>query len=98
MDIIKIVGTRDTSFTSQDGKQINGVSVFFTMQDDKVEGLMTGKHFISLDNLGVFSVQPKVGLAVQVVYNRYGKVDDYLPVQGVGEVPPLPGEKVAKEK
>ncbi len=80
MDTIKIVGTRDTSFTTQDGKQINGMSVFFTMLDDKVVGVMTGKHFISLDALGAFSVQPKVGLDVRVLYNRYGKVDDYLPV------------------
>ncbi len=98
MDMIKIVGTRDTSFTSQEGKQINGVSVFFTMPEDKVKGLMAGKHFISLDALGAFSVQPEVGLDVQVLYNRFGKVENYLPCQGGGEVAPLPGEEVTKKR
>ncbi len=78
MDTIKIVGTRNTSFTSRDGKQINGVSVFFTMPDEKVKGLMTGKHFISLDALDGFTVRPEVGASVRVLYNRFGKVDDYL--------------------
>lgn len=77
MDIINIVGTRNTSFTAQDGRQINGMSVFFTMPDDHVKGLMTGKHFISLDALDGFAVRPAVGARVQVVYNRYGKVDNY---------------------
>lgn len=97
METIKIIGIKDTSFTSQDGKQINGVNYFFTMRDEKVQGLMAGKLFISSDKLESFSLQPELGQEVQVVYNRFGKPDDFVPVQGLGEVPPLPGEKAAKK-
>lgn len=98
MDTIKIIGMKDTSFTAQDGKQINGMNYFYTMRDDKVQGLMAGKLFISLDNLTAFTVQPELGQDVQVVYNRFGKAEDFLPVKGTGEVPPLPGEETTKKK
>lgn len=97
MDIIKIIGIKDTSFTSQEGKQIDGVNYFYTMRDEKVQGLMAGKLFITSDNLPTFSIQPELGQEVQVVYNRFGKPDDFLPVQGRGEVPLTPGEKAAKK-
>lgn len=98
MDTIKIIGIKDTSFTSQDGKQINGVNYFYTMRDNNVQGLMAGKLFISSDNLTAFTVQPELGQDVRVVYNRFGKAEDFLPVKGTGEVPPLPGEKAASKK
>lgn len=95
MDIIKIVGTRTTSFTAQNGDQVNGMNVFFTRADPKVTGVMTDKCFIPMDKLPTLSVQPGVGVEVRVLYNRYGKVDDFLPmpVQNEGKVAPLPGEK-----
>lgn len=95
MDTIKIVGIRDTSFAGSDGKQINGVNYFYTMHDDKVEGVMAGKLFISSDNLAGFTVQPSVGQDVRVVYNRFGKAEDFLPAQGVGKLPETPAEKAA---
>lgn len=97
MDIIKIIGIKDTSFAAEDGKQINGVNYFYTMRDEKVQGLMAGKLFITSDKLSTFSIQPELGQEVQVVYNRFGKADDFLPVQGRGEVPLTPGEKAAKK-
>lgn len=97
MDTIKIVGVRDASFTGNDGKQINGTSYFYTMEDEKTEGLMAGKLFISSDNLAGCTVQPQVGQEVQVVYNRFGKAEDFLPVQGVGKVLETPAEKAASK-
>lgn len=95
MDTIKIVGIRDASFTGNDGKQINGTSYFYTMEDEKTEGLMAGKLFISADNLVACTVQPKVGQEVRVVYNRFGKAEDFLPASGVGKMPETPAEKTA---
>lgn len=79
MDIINIVGTRGTSFTGSDGRQVNGCSFFYTMHDQHVTGLSTGKCFISEAKLDTLSVFPHVGDTVQVLYNRYGKIDDFLP-------------------
>lgn len=98
MDTIKIVGTRETSFTAADGKQINGTSFYYIMQDENVTGLAAGRVFISSDKLSMLACQPAVGQSVQVVYNRYGKVDDFVPAQGVGEVPATPAEKAAAKK
>lgn len=94
MDTIKIIGIKDTSFTSQEGKQINGVNYFYTMRDNNVQGLMAGKLFISLDNLAGFTVQPQLGQDVQVVYNRFGKPEDFLPAKNATGVAPLSGEEV----
>lgn len=85
MDIINIVGTRTTSFTAQDGRQVNGRSFFFTQEDDHVTGLMTGKFFLSETKLDSLSTFPKVGDTVRVLYNRFGKVDDLLPLSPQGD-------------
>lgn len=95
METIKIVGIRNASFAGSDGKQINGTSYFYTMPDDKTEGVMAGKLFISSDNLAGFTVQPAVNQEVRVVYNRFGKAEDFLPAQGVGKLPETPAEKAA---
>ncbi len=97
METIKIIGTRDVSFTGEDGKRVNGVNYFYTMRDEKVRGLMAGKLFITSEHLSDFSFQPELGQEVQVVYNRFGKADDFLPVQGLGKVPLTPGEEAAKK-
>ncbi len=85
MDIINIVGTRDSSFTAKDGRQVNGYSFFFTMVDPHVTGLLTGKCFVSTDKLDTLSVFPHVGDSVRVQYNRFGKVDDFLPLPSQGD-------------
>ncbi len=85
MDIINVVGTRGTSFTGSDGRQVNGCSFFYTMPDPHVTGVSTGKCFISEAKLDTLSIIPRVGDSVRVLYNRFGKVDDFLPLPPQGD-------------
>lgn len=80
MDSVNIVGKRPVSFTAEDGHQINGVTVYITRPDSRVEGLVADKLFISTARLSELSAPCKVGTSVLVEYNRAGKVADFHPV------------------
>jgi len=77
-----IVGIRKVNFEDKKtGNKINGFSIYSTKsvpEDSNLEGLMTGKDFVSNDvyddmcnALGELTL---VGKEVVFTYNRYGKV------------------------
>lgn len=68
-----IVGIRHTNFTTQDGKQISGRTVFLTFPDNHTDGVATDKIFLSQNKFG--DTQLLVGMSVDLFYNKYGKVD-----------------------
>lgn len=70
---VTIVGYRDVSFTDDSGKSINGRSYYFNMVADGVQGLISGKLFVSADALSRMSFKPIPGDDVIVYYNRHGK-------------------------
>lgn len=85
MDKVKIIGIQDVSFSGQDGNQVTGVTYYYTREDEKIKGFAAGKYFISTDKVSRFSVQPKLGDEVCVIYNRYGKVDDFQALKPAGK-------------
>lgn len=81
MEIMTIVGKRDVSFTDQKtGSLVEGVSFYFTMEADGVDGLMAGKLYLTLDRIKRLERIPKVGEKVAVSYDRYGKPSEFKPL------------------
>lgn len=72
MEIMTIVGRKHVDFTDDSGKHIAGWSLFYTMRDDRTEGLMTGKMFIP-DAKAAGMTIPSPGDECEVLYDRYGR-------------------------
>lgn len=73
MEIMTIVGRKHVDFTDDKGKHIAGWSLFYTMKDDRTEGLMTGRHFITDEKAANITI-PSPGDECEVLYDRYGRV------------------------
>lgn len=73
---------RDMSFPSKDGTMIQGAKLYVTSEDSRVQGLMTDSFFISTTSSAfadIGSLTP--GSNVDIIFNRYGKVDRILPLK-----------------
>lgn len=82
MEVMTFVGRRFVNFTDDKGKQITGWSLFYTMPSDGVEGLMSGKMFISEDKVTQNNIQlPKPGEKCEVYYDRYGRPQSFNPIK-----------------
>lgn len=82
MEKVTVVGTRAVQFSDEkDGRSVSGVSFYYTMLDDRVEGLMAGKLFMSEQRIMDQTYIPKPGETCLVDYNRYGKVNRFEPVK-----------------
>lgn len=68
-----LAGKKVISFTAQDGKTIDGTTLYVTNKMDGVEGQATDKFFVPAEKM------PKkdlvVGADVEIYFNRFGKVD-----------------------
>jgi len=75
---MKIVGYKVTTFNTQDGKHISGVTFYVTEKTnrDSCFGLMTDKFFVSDNKLA--GQKFDIGNDVTPVYNRYGKIESVL--------------------
>lgn len=72
---IEIVGIKDTKFKNREtGEVIEGQSVFFEYEDEKVNGLATDKCFLSKAKAIV--PVPHLPVDADLYYNKYGKVDE----------------------
>lgn len=77
MDVITIVGKKNVEFKGEKGETVRGVSLFYLMDAPNVEGKETGKYFMSDAKVKSLSYMPRVGDAVRVYYNRFGKPEDF---------------------
>jgi len=75
-----VIGRKRTNFTAGDtGQVINGVN-FYTVYDstaDGLEGQMCERIFVTVDKLSKMAHNPKVGDSIEIIYNRYGKPEDF---------------------
>ena len=70
-----IVGYRDVNFTSQQGNEITGMTIYYTETDVYgVSGQACDKFFMSSKRLKDIGWKPAVGDNVELNYNKYGKV------------------------
>lgn len=69
----KLIGIKDVSFTTQDGKVISGRSLFFVFDDPRTTGKACDKIFLSDSKFAGLKIG--VGDEFQIFYNKYGKPD-----------------------
>ena len=77
MEEIKVVGLRHLDFVNHEGERVFGTSVFYTQQDDYVEGVAAGKLWVPGDKWSALKVHPGVGGTYRVFYNKKGKVQAF---------------------
>lgn len=80
MEFIIVVGRKHVDFTDDKGKVIKGWSIYYNMQDDRTEGLMAGKMFISDEKAAGMEI-PAPGTKVEVHYDRYGRPAKFVTVK-----------------
>ena len=72
MEIVFVVGRTHVDFTDNSGKRICGWSIYYTMQDDRTEGVMCGKYFVSDEKAASLDI-PSPNTKCEVSYDRYGR-------------------------
>ena len=70
----KVVGYKRADFKPKDSdSEIKGINLFVTYKRNDVQGDACERLFVSDNRAGTYL--PKVGDEVEIVYNRYGKVE-----------------------
>lgn len=77
-DVYTLVGMRNVNFKGSDGGQVEGVNLFFTFEDEHINGVGTEKIFIGNKKFCELSFVPDIGSPCVIRYNRYGKVADLV--------------------
>lgn len=79
-DRLTVVGLRPYDMKNEDGRRVQGVTIYFTCEDpnDNVNGLMAGKISVSQSVLDFASVAPALGLTLDIRYDGNGKIKDVL--------------------
>ncbi len=72
----KIIGFERKSFTTKEGDTIEGTSLYIAekIPPQRGEGCMGDRIFLSKNKLADLPFVPAVGMEVEVLYNKYGKV------------------------
>ena len=78
MSAMKIMGLRPYDFEDKSGKQIQGVSVHCAYEDERIVGVGVERFSISNDKLGKTKLE--LGMLIEPLYNKYGKVDGIRPL------------------
>ena len=73
--VAKIEGVRNVQFTSREGREINGVTVYISFENENVAGRETDKVFLSADRFQVESLTP--GTTIDLSFSRRGKVETF---------------------
>ena len=69
---VRIEGSRAVNFTTDDGKVIEGMSIYITYPEDGVTGRVAEKAFLHKDV--ELPKGTKIGSNVELYYNKKGKV------------------------
>lgn len=74
--IIEVVGLKKVNFTGNDGNKVEGINLYYTASGQSgVEGLETGKLFISNQRCKDLGLSRIDSGSYELFFNRYGKVD-----------------------
>lgn len=72
----KITGYKPLNFVSQDGTPVVGNRIYITYSDPKVKGFATDSFYVSAEKVATKDIV--VDAEIEVVYNRYGKVENLI--------------------
>lgn len=81
MEKMQIVGIRELNFKDDNGRQVEGTSLYYLMDDDRTIGKMAGKVFVSAQRRSSMSYFPTPGAEVVVNYDRYGRPVEFSPIR-----------------
>ena len=81
-DVYTVAGFRLVDFTGQDKKDVRGRTYYLSkaINTKLGEGVEFEKAFFSDERLAAMSYQPAIGDQVEVLYNRFGRVNILRPV------------------
>lgn len=73
---MKLIGIADTHFKTKDGIEIVGKNLYLTEQIDpkRGQGESAERIFLSEKKLSDLNFTPVIGMTIEVLFNRYGKV------------------------
>ena len=79
----KIIGIQPVDYVSRKtNKQVTGLTLHLTFEDDRIRGLGTETVFVSTQSICYNDVAAlPLGTEVNVYYNRYGSVEDIRPAK-----------------
>lgn len=80
-EIWEVVGVRHLDFVGQDGRPVQCSQWFVTGHKDGVEGVITDKISLQRRSVEQLDYVPVLGDLVRCVYNKYGKVAAFIPVE-----------------
>ena len=76
---MKVIGYSEHSFTAKDtGALIVGMYIYVTYENKRTTGLACDRFFISQKRLEECGYFPSLDDAIQLVYNKYGKITGIL--------------------
>lgn len=77
MEYSKLIGIKPKSFTTPEGKTIEGADAYLTrgINPERGQGEEAERIFLSKAKLAALDFKPTPGQTVEVFYNRYGKVE-----------------------
>lgn len=77
MENYELIGVENKSFTTKDGKLIEGADLYakWAINPERGAGYKTDRFFLSAAKLAALSFKPTPGQTVQIFYNRFGKVE-----------------------
>lgn len=70
---MKVIGYRESIFTTPDNKTISGYNIFVSYPLQKGEGEGADRLFLTVDKLLACGYDPNIGDEVKIEYNRFGK-------------------------
>lgn len=81
--VYSIAGIKSVNFSGKDGGEIKGLSLYLAspISPEKGNGLEVEKFFVSSKRVEELSSNLLVGSEVDVVFNRYGKIEDISDVK-----------------
>ena len=82
MEKMTVVGLRSVDFVDDNGRAVKGYSVYYTMDDPDVNGLMASKLFVQQARWDGLRVKPVPGSTYMVSYYAVG----FFQAKSVGDV------------
>lgn len=88
MESYEIIGTEGKSFTTKDGKLIEGADLYakWAINPERGAGYKADRFFLSAAKLAALGFTPKPGQTVEIYYNRYGRVETMRLVDDVVDI------------
>lgn len=88
MEYSKVIGIKPKSFTTPDGRLIEGTEAYLTRGIDpkRGQGEEAERIFLSTAKLAALDFKPTPGQTVQIFYNRFGKVETMRLVDDVIDI------------